>query len=349
MNGDTMITSLLTKRWPRAGYSRRLHGRGLLIPLSAAVCGGGLVLTLAAGPAVAQPPPPAPGVTMSAAAQSASVVYLAYAGTDRNVYVRNVAAPAQGPIALGGQLIEGPAAVVAAPGVLRPTSALVVFGRGTDNAVWWRHQTLSGWSPWTSLGGVLTFGPAAASNPNGQFGQIAVFARGTDGAIWLRSFVAGTWTPWHVLPGGFSDPTFIGKLLPGTGPAAVDDTGGNQLLTAVGADRGTYLLGNVDGFGFAGLPLGGQTSTNPAVTVAADQAVVFVRGTDNALWYKSGPVPLQSLASFAPWRSLGGRLTSGIAATTVPGGKTYLLALGTDNQVWVRTGTWPTMGGWTRA
>jgi len=344
-----MDTSLLTKRRPRTTHGRRLHGRGMLIPLSAAVCGGGLVLTLAAGTASAQPPPPAPGVTMSAAAQSASVVYLAYAGTDGHAYVRNGATPAQGTTALGGRLAGGPAAVVTPAGVLRPTSALAVFGRGTDNALWWRHQTLSGWSPWTSLGGIITAGPAAASNSNGQFGQLAVFARGTDGAIWLRSFVAGSWTPWHILPGGFSDPTLVGKLLPGTGPASAYDAGGNQLLTAVGAQRGTYLLGNVDGFGFAGLTLGGRTTTNPAVTVAADQAAVFVRGTDNALWYKSGPNPLQSVASFGPWRSLGGRLTSGVTATTVPGGNTYVFVLGTDNQVWVRTGTWPTLGGWTRA
>lgn len=59
-------------------------------------------------------------------------------------------------------------------------AALAVFGRGTNNALWWRHQTASGWSNWQSLGGILTSAP-------------------------------GTWGPWTSLGGA---------VMAGTGPGA---------------------------------------------------------------------------------------------------------------------------------
>jgi len=149
---------------------------------------------------------------MSAAARSASTVYLAYTATNRAVYVRNAAQPGRAAIALGGHRIGGPAAVVVPGGVLSPGAALAVFGRGTNNALWWRHQTASGWSNWQPLGGILTSAPGAAADMTDQFGRLNVFARGTNGMIWYRVFRAGTW--------GLG-PRWAAQSWPGPGPVRV--------------------------------------------------------------------------------------------------------------------------------
>ena len=82
-------------------------------PFLAILAGGSLLTALATvtgtSAAAAAAVPPAPGSDLSAAAASASTVYLAYTGTNRQVYVLNAAAPAQAPIALGGQLLGAPA------------------------------------------------------------------------------------------------------------------------------------------------------------------------------------------------------------------------------------------------
>ena len=58
-------------------------------------------------------------------------------------------------------------------------AGLAVFG--TDNALWWIHQTTSGtWSSWQSLGGVITSQPGSAAGVTVGFGPPP---RG-----WWRSF-----------------------------------------------------------------------------------------------------------------------------------------------------------------
>jgi hypothetical protein len=304
--------------------------------LLAMLAGGSLLAGLAAGPpasAAAASPGPAPGVTMSAAARSASTVYLAYTATNRAVYVRNAAQPGQAAIALGGRLIGGPAAVVVPAGVLSPGAALAVFGRGTNNALWWRHQTASGWSNWQSLGGILTSAPGAAADMTDQFGRLNVFARGTNGVIWYRVFGAGKWGPWTSLGGA---------VMAGTGPGA-----GNGLFAIANPDRHVSVFGRV-GTEYGYTDFGGLTTATPGITGTApgqSPVEVFARGLNNALWYRTSMLPI---APTGPWTSLGGRLTSGVTATTVPGGKTYVFVLGTDNNIWMRMGTWPSLGGWTR-
>ncbi len=60
------------------------------------------------------------------------------------------------------------------------TGDMRVFIRGHDNALWTRSWNGSSWSGWSSLGGVLTSGPAAMARPGGIYD---VFVRGTDNAI----------------------------------------------------------------------------------------------------------------------------------------------------------------------
>lgn len=295
--------------------------------VAAVLVGGGLAAV--AGPALAATPNPAPGVTMGAAAPAASSVYLAYSGTDGAVYLRNVV---NGSVTgLGGRLIGGPAVVQTATG-------LAVFGRGTDNALWWTHRAASGaWSSWHSLGGVITSQPAAAAGAGFGLGPLVALARGSDGALWYRvQGTTGTWSGWRSLGG---------VLLPGTGPAAAAPI--STLVVAVtGTNHHVWLYGPLGMQVFGFIDFGGVTSSTPGIAAVASQAVVFARGTDNALWYKVSILPVGNPAG---WTSLGGRLTSGPAAATVPGGKTYVFVLGTDNLPWMRNGIWPSLGAWTRA
>jgi hypothetical protein len=336
-----MTMSILTKRWLQGGRSYRR--RGLLIPLSAALCGGGLALTLAAGPAAAQTAtaPPQPGVTLGAAAPSASSLAVFYTGTDGRVYAK---VPGHAAVLAGGHLIGGPAAAWFFPGTEGRAGNLALFGRGTDNALWWAPSQFL-WSRWQSLGGRITSKPAVAVDTTGRF--YGVFARGTDGAVWARyeGTNGATWGPWQRLGG---------HLLPGTAPAATyvghgSGVGGTDIVV-VGTDRRVWL----DRGGFPGngdwASIGGRTTSDPAITSTNGMyALAFARGTDNAAWY-------DELPGNAPqgWHSLGGRLTSGVTtATPAIGpadqvGPTTVAVLGADNQIWTRSGVWPALGDWTR-
>ncbi len=263
-------------------------------------------------------------------AASADSVNLFYTGTDRHVYWQNAVEPGQGPVNLGARLVGGPAAAVVPAGVLGPSSALAVFGRGTDNALWWRHQTASGWTSWQSLGGVLTSKPAAAAGMTDQFGPLGVFARGSDGVVWFRTYgPGGNWSRWTSFAALSPGAAFGVHLLSGTAPAAANGNG-IFLLAVTGVDHHVWVFGRT-GMQYGFPDFGGRTIANPGITsVSSTTPVVYARGTDNALWYRPSMMPI---GATAPWHSLGGRLTSGVAATTVPGGETYAFVLGTDNQL----------------
>ncbi len=301
--------------------------------VTAVLMAGSLATAMAASPALAQAPNPAPGVTMGAAAPRASSVFLAYAGTDGAVYLRN---EVNGSVTgLGGQLIGGPA-------VAQTAAGLAVFGRGTDNALWWSHQTTTGsWSSWQSLGGVITSQPGAAAGVTAGFGPLVTLARGTDGALWYRvQGTGGSWFAWRSAGGG---------LLAGTGPAAVNADGG-LAVAVTGTDHHVWLFGPMGMQVYGFLDFGGRTNSTPGITnlpgIMSPQLVVFARGTDNALWYEPSILPIGNAGG---WTSLGGRLASGPAAATAPGGKTYVFVLGTGNLPWMRSGTWPSLGAWTSA
>jgi hypothetical protein len=72
--------------------------------------------------------------------------------------------------------------------------------------------------------------------------------------------------------------------------------------------------------------------------------VVFVRGTDNAVWYNEFA---GTTAGVTPgWHSLGGQLTSGVGAGAGPDGWTAVVMLGLDNHVYGRIGVWPALDNW---
>lgn len=187
--------------WPRNYLARPVGARRpwrLIALLTAVLTGGSLVALLSAGTAAAQPPGPAPGVTLGAAVNGTHAPRLFYTSSSGIVWMRDLANPGSNPVSLSCHLIGGPAAVWVPPGELFSAGAYVVSGRGTNNRLWWTHQTSTGWSKWASLGGTLTSKPSAHATPTfaGQSSLVLVNVRGSDGAVWERTLhAARTWGP----------------------------------------------------------------------------------------------------------------------------------------------------------
>ena len=273
-------------------------------------------------------PPPHPGLAPGAANVSGTN-YVFYTATDGTVQMKSLATGGQYASA-GGHLVSAPAAIVTAVGH-DGLGAFAVFGRGTDNALWYTTCVALGPTvsdcngPWTSLGGVLTSQPAAVEVTDDTY---SVYVRGSDAAVWGRNHTSAGWGGWYRTGGG---------LLPGTGPSAAYQAGTYVLV--VGTDRHLYIQHvGVTGFTAAG----GATGSSPALVDTGSALVGFARGTNNALWYH------QFLQSTPGWHSLGGVLTTGIGAFAYnPTPDTFTLAayaLGSDSQVWQHTdltsGTW---------
>ena len=289
-----------------------------------------------AGTAAAQPDPPpyilppAPGVSPGADwAPGVSLPDLVYTATDGSVWVQvelaTLAVPYQ-----SGRLVGPPAPVWAS------TSRLVTFGRGTDNHLWYEIQVPQYQSPWYPLGGGLTSKPGVASLGGGAY---AVFVRGTDGAVWERVYNGTKWANWTRIGG---------KVLAGTGPTAAYLTGSKQLYVAVvGTNHQIYLKDASGSGGF--FSIGGQSTANPAlVAISSTTLAAFCRGTNDAGYYTRYPA-----AGTAGWRSMGGKLSTGVTAVTgTVNGKvtTYTFGLGTNSAIYGNIGTWssypPSLSGW---
>lgn len=288
-----------------------------------------------------------PGVTLSVAIEDGTWPDLFYTGTNGQLWDVRLSNMAQRiPQSLGGKLIGGPAAVWVPPGG-PPVSGFAVFGRGTDNRLWWRHQTRSGWSAWACLGGTLTSKPAVNIGSAVAPDALTVFVRGSNGAVYGRA-LHGTpdgqpqWAPWVSLGG---------KLLPGTAPASAGNAAG-LFVAAVGTDHAIYVRKGLVGKTLdAWRSVGGRTAADPGLATPSPNAVVaFVRGTDNAAWYNEffG----RTAGVTAGWHSMRGGLTSGVTTSTRRAGPSYVdtsvYALGRDNLPWANGGSWPALSGWGR-
>lgn len=166
---------------------------------------------------------------------------------------------------LGGSIVGSPAVAVT-QGPSGPYS-LVVFGRGTDNALWYNTQSAFGsdsWSGWASLGGTITGDPVvlAYQQPaigmigdpeiNGWRNRVVVLARGPGNTLWdIFQSAPGSWA------------------------------------NAVWENRG------------------GPVTSDPAVVLNyTDRHLeVFARGPGNDLWYT---VQAGDNSSWSPWATLGG-------------------------------------------
>lgn len=322
--------------------SRRLT-RGLYAvaaALLAIVMTGSVRAGAAPAAQAVRPDQPQPGLALSVA-QDNTWSYLFYTGRNGQVWqVRLVDVPHRSPGSMGGKLIGGPAAVWVPPGTL-PISGHVIFGRGTDNRLWWRHQARIGWTAWAPLGGVLTSRPAVTMGGSLDPNSLSVFVRGSDGAVWFRT-LHGTpepgqlqWTPWTRLGG---------NLLPGTAPAATSNAAG-LFVAATGTDHAVWVRQRLAGPTFGPWhSIGGKTAAEPGITSPAPQAVTaFIRGTDNVAW--SNEFFGSTTGVMPGWNSLHGKLTSAVTAVPRPlQSRDTVFALGTDNLPWARG--WPAGPAW---
>ncbi|MBV9095504.1 MAG: hypothetical protein JO132_16785 [Streptosporangiaceae bacterium] len=312
------LNAVLAQKWRR----RPLRTRAVLAALAAA----GLASVFAAGPASAAPTPvpPEPG-----AAPGATVVgttpAMAYTATDGSVWLRDLSTGTYTPA--GGHLLAGPALVTSGTDV-------VVFGPGTDHALWTTTCALgaASCSGWTSLGGTVTSkagtvfrGPTAA--------DYSVYARGTNGAVWGRDHNSTGWGPWY---------TAGGNLYGGTGPSAAFISGSINLLVT-GTNKEVYVAV----LGGSWTPTGGYSTSTPALTTITGALVGFARGTNNVAYYH------RFLSSSPGWSSMGGVFSSGLAAFSNGTTDTATFGLGTNSAVYWNTGHWttfpPTFTGWTLA
>ncbi len=158
--------------WLRARQGRRSRVRAFLV----ALVGAGLTAASVAGPASAAPAAPAPpghGLTPGSAVVGTTAVF-AYTATDGSAWVRDLANGVYS--SAGGHLTSGLAAIGSG-------SSVLIFGRGTDNALWVNSCTPGGrCGSWASLGGVITSDPGAIfRGPSSA--DYSVYARGTNGAV----------------------------------------------------------------------------------------------------------------------------------------------------------------------
>ena len=291
--------------------------------------------TVFAATASAMPPPippPARGVAPGLVVTPGPGLDMLYTTATGTVWILQGVGTGGPPVPYGGRIVSAPAPIFAA-------NTDIVFGQGTDNQLWYNVLGDSFSQPWHPLGGRLTSEPGAVSLGGGAY---AVFVRGADGAVWQRVYSGTAWSSWRSLGG---------HLLPGTGPTAAYLTGNHHIYVGVvGTDRQLYLkIANL-ATGF--FSIGGQMTASPALTaISPSTLVAFSRGTNGAGYYDR----YTQAGGLTGWRSIGGRLTSGLAAgSSLVAGKatTYTMGLGTDNQVYETDGNWasnpPSFSGWTR-
>ena len=204
---------------------------------------------------------------------------------------------------------------------------LTTFIRGTDNALWEKQWTGSGWSGWQSLGGVLSADPTAVSSTNGR---IDVFIRGQDFALWHRVFDGTAWGGWQ----------FVGDRLV-SGPAVTSSAPGRLDIFATAADQSlTYKSSSDNGATWSSWTnLGGRLLSEPsAVSWGPGRIDVFGRGTDNALWHQAF-----DNGSWQGWQTLGGIITAGAGTASWAAGRLDVFAVGADQALWHR---WWDGSGW---
>jgi hypothetical protein len=303
---------------PAARWRRRLTA-GLVTSLAA--------VGLAAAPvtaAFAAPLPPAAGISPAVVSgPGISTTAFFYTAANGTVWTKPEVGTAT-------QVSNGK--VVGAVSGLWNGSRIILFGRGTDHALWYTTGVGTSWSSWASLGGNITAQPGAVYR--GSAAVYSVFARGTNGAVWARDHSAAGWGPWH---------SEGGNLYGGTGPSAAY-LGGITWVLVTGTNKQLYLAqAGLTGFS----PVGGLTTATPALTTAPGALVGFARGTDSVAYFH------RFLSSSPGWHSMGGVFTSGLGAANVAIGGlfTYTVGLGTDSQVYYDGGNWsfgypPHLLGW---
>lgn len=160
---------------------------------------------------------------------------------------------------LGGTASSEPAAV---PGAM--------YVRGGNNELW-EVVPANNTGVWTSLGGQITWNPAAVDTGNSRI----VFYRGTNREIWYRERVNGVWGP-HTSLGGVAN----------SSPVAVSWGNGHVAVFNRGQNSDLWYRERIGGVWSAWTGLGGSFSVDPTVvTRGTGYYDVFVRGSGNNTYW----------------------------------------------------------------
>jgi len=216
---------------------------------------------------------------------------------------------------------DNPAAASRGPG------DMVVLARGADGAIYERHLAAGSWTPWASIGGQSSSGPAAAAYGS----AIHVFIVGTDLAVWQNVLRDGAWTGWTSLGGSAS-----------SAPAAIARRGTNILdLTIRGTDNAIHHRAFQPGAGWSPWGSLGGVLTSGAALNSQDPGVrnVFSRATDGQLVQRSWTGSV-----WTDWIGLGGGLTGAPSVVSRRQNQLDLFVRGGDRTVfqrwWTGAGSW---------
>jgi hypothetical protein len=220
--------------------------------------------------------------------------------------------------------------LTSSPGAGAVVNGVGVAVRGGDGAVYYKHTSDGGttWSSWVPLGGSIAGAPAVTSWSG--FG-IEIFARGADNACWQKSYdqIDLMWGSWHSLGGKLS-----------SSPAAFSRGTNLMDVYAAGTNGQVYEnFYNTAGWHTWG-SIGGQVApgTGPGVSGWTGHDIVFVRGTNSALYQRVW----SDSTGWTGWTSLGGNIISSPAAASHGANTTDVFAICINSTMWSK---WTTSGG----
>ena len=222
----------------------------------------------------------------------ASPLFIATASNNK-LYIRSLAVGWQ---VLGphqASCLGGPAAVITGS----TTLTLTVACRGLNNALYVNSATVpSSGLPqfthgWTSLGGTLSAGPAAA--PVG--GTMTFFVLGTNGRVYTRTLISP----------GYSATSWlcIGS------PAAAQGASGETLFACQGGNHALYVATNGGAGWSSAVSLGGSLTGGPAVAATSRASELLAENASNHAVYERTPL--------TGWTGLGGSVVGGVGAAAL--------------------------------
>ncbi|OLB76523.1 MAG: hypothetical protein AUI14_18525 [Actinobacteria bacterium 13_2_20CM_2_71_6] len=180
---------------------------------------------------------------------------------------------------------------------------LVMFSRGTNNALYQNIQATVGgstWSGWTSLSGSLAGDPIAIRNADGR---VQVFVFGTDGALWYKIQAtpgSATWSTNYVGLGG--------NTLRKTSLVVQMNTDGRVELFGRGTNNAIwhrYQTTPGGSWNADWVSLNGQLAGDPTVILNPDGRLdVYARAFDGKIWHITQVSPSVS-TTWSAWASLG--------------------------------------------
>jgi len=158
---------------------------------------------------------------------------------------------------------------------------------------------------------------------------VAVGVEASNGQLYVQAPQLGG--GWHSLGGNISAPPAVAAAPTPYGSAPAQPlfiaTGGNKVLSIRSLTVGWQVLG----------PVTRSCLGGPAAVITGGTLTVACRGTDNALWENSAPVPASGLPQFTQaWKSLGGVLSAGPAVAPV-GGLVRFFVRGTNGRIYIRS------------